>query len=145
MKHVETIPTPRSCLFDVLTDYKLTEICDLLMWMRPEKCWFIAWHHLHSGLLNFVEKLTLPCIVLKCLQNRFSSPYLYLFLGQSTDEWQQNQLRNNIVQFLDLGVAKSLQSTRTVTDAADDADVLTTTGYTCWLLVELLVILVDYW
>ena len=35
-------------------------------------------------------------------------------------------------QFLDLAVAKSLQSTRTVTDAADDADdVLTTTGYTC--------------
>ena len=34
--------------------------------------------------------------------------------------------------FLDLAVAKSLQSTRTVTDAADDADdVLTTTGYTC--------------
>ena len=38
--------------------------------------------------------------------------------------------------FLDLAVAKSLQSTRTVTDADDDdddadADVLTTTGYTC--------------
>ena len=38
--------------------------------------------------------------------------------------------------FLDLAVAKSLQSTRTVTDDADDADdadddVLTTTGYTC--------------
>ena len=33
--------------------------------------------------------------------------------------------------FLDLAIAKSLQSTRTVTDAADDADVLTTTGYTC--------------
>ena len=32
--------------------------------------------------------------------------------------------------FLDLAVAKSLQSTRTVTDA-DAADVLTTTGYTC--------------
>ena len=31
--------------------------------------------------------------------------------------------------FLDLAVAKSLQSTRTVTD--DAADVLTTTGYTC--------------
>ena len=31
-------------------------------------------------------------------------------------------------QFLDLAVAKSLQSTRTVTDAADYADVLTTTG-----------------
>ena len=38
-----------------------------------------------------------------------------------------------IYSFLDLAVAKSLQSTRTVTDdAADaDADVLTTTGYTC--------------
>ena len=42
------------------------------------------------------------------------------------------------VKFLDLAVAKSLQSTRTVTDADDDADdadddadVLTTTGYTC--------------
>ena len=40
-------------------------------------------------------------------------------------------------EFLDLAVAKSLQSTRTVTDADDDADdddaddVLTTTGYTC--------------
>ena len=39
--------------------------------------------------------------------------------------------------FLDLAIAKSLQSTRTVTDdeadddADDDADVLTTTGYTC--------------
>ena len=33
-------------------------------------------------------------------------------------------------QFLDLAVAKSLQSTRMVTDAADD-DVMTTTGYTC--------------
>ena len=36
--------------------------------------------------------------------------------------------------FLDLAVAKSLQSTRMVTDDADDdddADVLTTTGYTC--------------
>ena len=36
--------------------------------------------------------------------------------------------------FLDLAVAKSLQSTRMVTDADaddDDADVLTTTGYTC--------------
>ena len=37
--------------------------------------------------------------------------------------------------FLDLAVAKSLQSTRMVTDDADDddddaADVLTTTGYT---------------
>ena len=32
--------------------------------------------------------------------------------------------------FLDLAVAKSLQSTRTVTDDAAD-DVLTTTGYTC--------------
>ena len=31
--------------------------------------------------------------------------------------------------FLDLAVAKSLQSTRTVTDDADDF--LTTTGYTC--------------
>ena len=40
---------------------------------------------------------------------------------------------NNL--FLDLAVAKSLQSTRTVTDDddadADAADVLTTTGYTC--------------
>ena len=38
-----------------------------------------------------------------------------------------------ITLFLDLAVAKSLQSTRTVTDdaAAADADVLTTTGYTC--------------
>ena len=50
-----------------------------------------------------------------------------------------------MVAFLDLAVAKSLQSTRMVTDADDDddadadADVLTTTGYTCWLLVELLV------
>ena len=40
------------------------------------------------------------------------------------------------LNFLDLAVAKSLQSTRTVTDDADDddddaADVLTTTGYTC--------------
>ena len=39
-------------------------------------------------------------------------------------------------RFLDLAVAKSLQSTRMVTDADadaddDDADVLTTTGYTC--------------
>ena len=34
--------------------------------------------------------------------------------------------------FLDLAVAKSLQSTRMVTDDADDADdVLTITGYTC--------------
>ena len=35
-------------------------------------------------------------------------------------------------RFLDLAVAKSLQSTRTVTDAdaADDDDVQTTTGYT---------------
>ena len=35
--------------------------------------------------------------------------------------------------FLDLAIAKSLQSTWTVTDAddADAADVLTTTGYTC--------------
>ena len=39
--------------------------------------------------------------------------------------------------FLDLAVAKSLQSTRTVTDDDDDADddndddVQTTTGYTC--------------
>ena len=34
--------------------------------------------------------------------------------------------------FLDLAVAKSLQSTRMVTDDADDDDdVLTTTGYTC--------------
>ena len=45
---------------------------------------------------------------------------------------------NLIFSFLDLAVAKSLQSTRTVTDADDDADdadddadVLTTTGYTC--------------
>ena len=41
---------------------------------------------------------------------------------------------DNLTYFLDLAVAKSLQSTRTVTDAdADDddaADVLTTTGYT---------------
>ena len=40
------------------------------------------------------------------------------------------------VCFLDLAVAKSLQSTRMVTDADDngadaDDDVLTTTGYTC--------------
>ena len=47
----------------------------------------------------------------------------------------------SLLTFLDLAVAKSLQSTRTVTDADDDADdddaddVLTT----CWLLVELLV------
>ena len=45
-----------------------------------------------------------------------------------------------LMNFLDLAVAKSLQSTRTVTDDDDDADddaddVLTT----CWLLVELLV------
>ena len=35
--------------------------------------------------------------------------------------------------FLDLAIAKSLQSTRMVTDADDDdnADVLTTTCYTC--------------
>ena len=39
---------------------------------------------------------------------------------------------SRLSQFLDLAVAKSLQSTRTVTDAADDADVLTTTGYTCF-------------
>ena len=39
-----------------------------------------------------------------------------------------------------MAVAKSLQSTRIVTDDDDaDADVLTTAGYTCWLLVELLV------
>ena len=45
---------------------------------------------------------------------------------------------NRPLVFLDLAVAKSLQSTRTVTDADDDADdadddadVLTT----CWLLV----------
>ena len=50
-------------------------------------------------------------------------------------QWKVNKL------FLDLAVAKSLQSTRTVTDAddadddADDDDVLTT----CWLLEELLV------
>ena len=38
-----------------------------------------------------------------------------------------------ITQFLDLAVAKSLQSTRMVTDddADADADVLTTTGYSC--------------
>ena len=40
-----------------------------------------------------------------------------------------------VTQFLDLAIAKSLQSTRMVTDDADDdddaADVLTTTGYTC--------------
>ena len=39
------------------------------------------------------------------------------------------RLLQNSKRFLDLAVAKSLQSTRTVTDAADD--VLTTTGYTC--------------
>ena len=47
------------------------------------------------------------------------------------------------LNFLDLAVAKSLQSIRMVTDDDDDddadADVLTTTGYTCWLLVEPLV------
>ena len=37
--------------------------------------------------------------------------------------------------FLDLAVAKSLQSTRTVTDDADN-DVLTTTGYTCCNHIE---------
>ena len=39
----------------------------------------------------------------------------------------------NLLPFLDLAVAKSVQSTRTVTDADDDDadDVLTTTGYTC--------------
>ena len=39
-----------------------------------------------------------------------------------------------LCKFLDLAVAKSLQSTRMVTDADDDADdddVQTTTGYTC--------------
>ena len=35
-----------------------------------------------------------------------------------------------VLSFLDLAVAKSLQSTRMVTDD-DAADVLTTTGYTC--------------
>ena len=39
------------------------------------------------------------------------------------------RLLQNSKRFLDLAVAKSLQSTRTVTD--DAADVLTTTGYTC--------------
>ena len=41
--------------------------------------------------------------------------------------------RLNFFPFLDLAVAKSLQSTRTVTDDddADADDVLTTTGYTC--------------
>ena len=33
--------------------------------------------------------------------------------------------------FLDLAVAKSLQSTRMVSDDDADDDVLTTTGYTC--------------
>ena len=37
----------------------------------------------------------------------------------------------NVNIFLDLAVAKSLQSTRMVTDDDADADVLTTTGYTC--------------
>ena len=49
------------------------------------------------------------------------------------------------LSFLELAVAKSLQSTSMVTDDDADADVLTTTGYTSWLLVELLVILIDYW
>ena len=41
-----------------------------------------------------------------------------------------SRMKNRV--FLDLAVAKSLQSTRMVTDADDDdADVLTTTGYTC--------------
>ena len=41
-------------------------------------------------------------------------------------------MKNSSLTFLDLAVAKSLQSTRMVTDdAADAADVLTTTGYTC--------------
>ena len=45
------------------------------------------------------------------------------------NETSENQKQRT--QFLDLAVAKSLQSTRTVTDVADAADVLTTTGYTC--------------
>ena len=45
-------------------------------------------------------------------------------------------MKNSSLTFLDLAVAKSLQSTRTVTDDDDadddaDADVLTSTGYTC--------------
>ena len=40
-----------------------------------------------------------------------------------------SQKNGNSSTFLDLAVAKSLQSTRTVTDAA--TDVLTTTGNTC--------------
>ena len=41
------------------------------------------------------------------------------------------RLLQNSKRFLDLAVAKSLQSTRTVTDDAAADDVLTTTGYTC--------------
>ena len=47
------------------------------------------------------------------------------------DHWNEFKIQTF---FLDLAVAKSLQSTRTVTDDDDadaDADVLTTTGYTC--------------
>ena len=45
---------------------------------------------------------------------------------------EEGEKKDTKISFLDLAVAKSLQSTRTVTDAADDADdVLTTTGYTC--------------
>ena len=52
------------------------------------------------------------------------------------DSYQPSLIKLLTTTFLDLAVAKSLQSTRMVTDDADDddaddADVLTTTGYTC--------------
>ena len=109
---------------EVMTDAFQEIMANINAWLNDEFSTYANPRNTYTGGKEDLK----PVIYDYIFHKKNVSKKITFLINQTLLSFQETKLN----AFLDLAVAKSLQSTRMVTDAdADDDDVQTTTGYTC--------------